>query len=325
MDRDQVYTLIGKELKGEASGEETDRLNQWKDQTPSNLHLYREILKIWEKYASWEQEIPVDALESWNSLERRIEREKSVPKERWILGPAWRVAASITITLAVGLGLYWYWNATALQTFTTGNEKSEPLTLVDGSVVWLSRNSTLQYPKTFTSDTRMVKLVGQAYFQVEGDKNLPFVIQSPYGSEVTVLGTEFNYLTQPDSSVLSVTEGIVRMVAGENEVILGINEEALFRDNHIAKRPSFHPNRLAWKTGVLQFTEIPIAALVRKLEDHYQVDIALKIQSTTQCTLSATFDNQELTEVLDEISLVFALKWKQNGVKNYLVEGESCQ
>ena len=64
--------------------------------------------------------------------------------------------------------------------------------LPDHSVVWLNAGSTLRYPTTFKKDNRLVELKGEAYFEVQADKDRPFYVNTPNGLSVYVYGTKFN-------------------------------------------------------------------------------------------------------------------------------------
>ena len=72
--------------------------------------------------------------------------------------------------------------------------------LADGTTVHLNAGSKLTYPVRFAGKRRIVRLEGEAYFDVAGDENHPFVVQTHLG-EITVLGTEFNVNAYADTPV----------------------------------------------------------------------------------------------------------------------------
>lgn len=65
------------------------------------------------------------------------------------------------------------------------------LTLSDGTKVWLNSFSELRYPVNFTGKKREVILAGEAYFDVAGDPEHPFVVKVN-DLDISVLGTQFN-------------------------------------------------------------------------------------------------------------------------------------
>ena len=75
--------------------------------------------------------------------------------------------------------------------------------LPDGSVVWLNAGSSLSHPAHFIHKERRVTLHGEAYFEVQADKDSPFYVQTSRGVEVYVYGTRFNVSTYEDDSQVS--------------------------------------------------------------------------------------------------------------------------
>ena len=73
--------------------------------------------------------------------------------------------------------------------------------LPDHSVVWLNAGSTLRYPTTFKKDNRLVELKGEAYFEVQADKDRPFYVNTPNGLSVYVYGTKFNVAAYEDDNL----------------------------------------------------------------------------------------------------------------------------
>lgn len=65
------------------------------------------------------------------------------------------------------------------------------LVLPDGTKVWLNNDSKLDFPSSFGNGKRVVRLRGEAYFEVVKDKHHPFVVENEYFT-TTVLGTVFN-------------------------------------------------------------------------------------------------------------------------------------
>lgn len=76
-------------------------------------------------------------------------------------------------------------------TMATPRGKDCHFVLPDGTKVWLNAESRLDFPSCFGSGKRVVRLQGEAYFEVTKDKNHPFVVENDYFT-TTVLGTVFN-------------------------------------------------------------------------------------------------------------------------------------
>lgn len=65
------------------------------------------------------------------------------------------------------------------------------LVLSDGTKVWLNDESKLEFPSYFGKGKRVVRLKGEAFFEVAKDRRRPFVVKNDYFT-TTVLGTVFN-------------------------------------------------------------------------------------------------------------------------------------
>src|SRR5690606_27644328 len=69
--------------------------------------------------------------------------------------------------------------------------------------VWLNAESSLQYPMNFNQTGRVVKIQGEAYFEVAHDAR-PFTVVSDLG-EVQVHGTVFNVKAYPEEEAMQTT------------------------------------------------------------------------------------------------------------------------
>ena len=64
-------------------------------------------------------------------------------------------------------------------------------TLEDGSIVYMGGETSLQYPEHFSMDKREVSLQGNALFDVAGNRERPFLIETEE-VRIEVLGTMFH-------------------------------------------------------------------------------------------------------------------------------------
>lgn len=80
------------------------------------------------------------------------------------------------------------------------------LVLPDGTKVWLNDESQLDFPSRFGSGKRIVRLKGEAFFEVTKDKKHPFVVENDYFT-TTVLGTVFNVRAydEKDANIILVS------------------------------------------------------------------------------------------------------------------------
>lgn len=94
--------------------------------------------------------------------------------------------------------------AEAFNTIRTPLGGEYTITLSDGTVVWLNAMSELQYPVEFTGEKRVVKLKGEAYFEVRPDAGRAFIVDvNDY--QVKVLGTSFNISSYANDAKIYTT------------------------------------------------------------------------------------------------------------------------
>ena len=83
----------------------------------------------------------------------------------------------------------------------------------------------------------------------------------------------------------------------------------------VKKDESVERNFLSWKTGKLVFDNDLIGEVLKQLEMHYHVTIEPDESVPQELSFTSTMDNQELGDVLDEISLVLGLDYRYESEK----------
>ena len=88
---------------------------------------------------------------------------------------------------------------------TTSYGTRTKIDLPDGSHVWLNSGSTIRFPDKFAKDQRVVKIEGEALFDIITDKNRPFYVDLGELS-VKATGTTFNVAAYPEENIFETTE-----------------------------------------------------------------------------------------------------------------------
>ncbi len=238
----------------------------------------------------------------------RSQRKKTISKLT-------KVAASLT--LLIGLGYF-------VHTIVDEKEEMQPivevtkstkwgqklnLVLADGTEVYLNSGSSIKYPQRFEGDTREVELEGEAFFDVAKNPEKPFIIKSGE-VETTVLGTSFNVNTYPEFHQIAVTvaTGKVKVASQEHEVLLMPNEQGVFdrKSKSISKKKIDVTSFLHWKDGIIHFEDVELSEVLESLERWYGVTFMVDNKNMGDCHITATYDNERLSAVLE--SIVYAKK-----------------
>ena len=163
-------------------------------------------------------------------------------------------------------------------TLITGRaEQSPPLTLADGTKVWLNASSSIHFPVTFHGGSRQVDITGEVYFEVSKDTARPFVVKTG-SSEIKVLGTHFNVMAYDNEPYTAATllEGAISISNNGKTMKLSPGQQA--RVDNIDSRMTLikeadTDDAVAWLYGQFPMVNTDITALMRQISRWYDVDI----------------------------------------------------
>lgn len=223
----------------------------------------------------------------------------------------WYAAAAVVLLLmATALGV---WNFAA----RSGNdvpcyvveaargEKSKVL-LADGSVVFLNAKSQLIYGSGFNEDNRHVRLVGEGYFEVAKNADLPFVVEVGDDYTVTVTGTKFNVSAYAEDGQIttSLFEGSVLVACADSIVRLQPNEALkLTCATHTLELQSTDDSPMKWIENQLIYNDISVGDLFRRLGRKYNMTLVTDAPVLENDTMRIALRNHENFE-----DVLFALE-----------------
>ncbi|EEI89856.1 sigma factor regulatory protein, FecR/PupR family [Sphingobacterium spiritivorum ATCC 33300] len=185
--------------------------------------------------------------------------------------------------------------------------------LSDGTHVWLNSSSTLTYPATFGSDQRIVKLSGEAYFDVAKDAHRPFRIELN-GSVIEVLGTSFNVNAYTEEISTSLVEGKVKIITGQKETFLSPGNEALIKGSHVAVAPADIQKNTAWQRGEFYFDSDNLEEIINQVARWYDVEIVNADSLTVNTTYKGAISREmKLSEVLNILSSATQRRFEIDG------------
>lgn len=146
------------------------------------------------------------------------------------------------------------------------------LTLSDGTKVWLNSDSQLEFPFAFSSDKRLVRLKGEAYFEVKRDEKKPFKVELE-GVEVLVLGTSFNIYAHDNQVNTTLVAGSVEIhtEAGNYKLIPG--EQASFAEGKVKIVKVDVAEQIGWKEGKFIFRSRRLEEVMVILARWYNLEV----------------------------------------------------
>lgn len=310
-----IVTYLAEGLNGDALTE----LKQWIALSPENEKYFLHQREVWFSAFSEKDSAIYNKDKAFEKFKYRIDdsRQNSEigTQKKFRLVAFWRYAAVVAVLCAISYFSYWRGGERVKENFSEivveaplGSRTK--LFLPDGTLVWLNAGSSMAYSQGFGVSERSVKLVGEGYFEVKRNEELPFSVQTK-DLKVQVLGTKFNFRDYPDDTevIVSLLEGKValnNLIQKEKEIILTPNERAVLdkKSGKIQTERAVATNASQWTSGYLFFDEELLPDIVKELERGYNVKIHITNDSLKTFRFYGNFVRREqnINEVLEALA-----------------------
>ena len=176
------------------------------------------------------------------------------------------------------------------------------LELSDGTKVWLNAASSIHYPLSFKGKDRIVKITGEAYFEVVHNEAQPFKIQVG-NIQIEDIGTELNVNAYTDEPSLKTTlvNGSIKVSTGNENRFLTPGQQAItLKDNNSieVKKEVNVDEVISWKNGQIQFENESLQTIMRQISRWYDVDITYDGDIPHKIFTGAISKKSDLSELL---------------------------
>ncbi|MBV6643133.1 MAG: FecR domain-containing protein [Cyclobacteriaceae bacterium] len=305
-----IDELIYKYLRGNLNLEEQHRLKNLLGQENIDSEGLRKIELFWKdpknKYTNESEEVYKDIFRKIDDSQKKEMLDRRFVQSRRNTFRYISIAATVSILVAL------------IYLFPEFNKKEHvisdlpPITearktlagqklqvhLRDGSKVKLNAESSIEFPKYFSDSSRVVTLIGEAYFEVAEDATKPFRVV--VGNVVVqALGTSFSIKSEPGTTKVFLTSGKVSVTSAkiDEAVILAPGEMVEENNGFFDNVNAFDYADIAWIDNILIFQDASSSQVFQKLEKWYGVDIHVK-DELGRWSFSGQFENEPLKEVL---------------------------
>lgn len=308
-----ISTLVKKYVHGECTHEELDYALGLFEEPYQNIALRPQLYKIWD-----EEDFDVDNMPSEIEFTQVLDRvhheinlknkKQKVSKIKQLVVVSSKIAAILFIGVLFGILTIFFQKSEPIY-FTSVAPKGcvSNMVLPDNTIVYLNAGSELKYVINGNENKREVYLVGEAWFDVEKDKQKKFTVHTPF-YDVNVLGTEFNVKAYPEDDHITTTleKGGILISSTEkfkikNNQILKPGEQLIYDkvDNRIELKKVNPLRYTAWKDNKLIFIDMSLKDLIVLLERKYGVDIEVDDASLLELHYDGTLRNETILEVLE--------------------------
>jgi len=338
-DKDIDENLLLQYLLGKAN--ETDRrsVEEWLEKEEGNRKQLDQLEALWLRTGQLDPPpLPVDVDAAWDRFSERIERQavsemKKEAKKAPVRYLSYVIGAAAVILVAVGIyGLIRLMTVKEKEVKILADATILMDTLPDQTRLMLNLQSELSYPDRFEDNQRLVKLSGEAYFEVARDPSRPFVVNAGRAS-VQVLGTKFNVSAYEGQAIrVTVDEGRVSFFTVDSlgidtlSLVLEAGMEGLLEPGkwqpERVEKPM--PDQMFWADKRLEFHGNMLSEVFELVEKYYGVKVKVSDPGIYNCRLFASFRNDSADDIMTVIAESFGLQLSVEG-NNYYLSGDACK
>jgi transmembrane sensor len=315
MNEQEFKKLLDAYVRGKATDKEQDLLDQF----------FRSYQKQSDSIQVEQEDLALLEEKLRNKIDKKIHPRRYTGITRWAIPFAACISISIISAYIFSISNKPVEKENIVEVIPQVEKKTikgQKLTLKlsDGTVVKLNANSSLKYPQKFANTAREVELVGEAYFTVTKNPDVPFVVRTQQASTV-VLGTSFNVLARAqDNTKVTLVEGKVKIASTPNPsryVFLHPNQQAIVKEGEeLIDTVSVDVARfIEWKDGILTFEHTHMDQVVERLEEWYGVEIKLKDPVLKTCRITARYEAEPLENVLESFAFMLKGQFTLDGKK----------
>jgi len=357
-DQNHIEVLIHEYLKGTISESNKNNLFQWIGQEPANLSYFNQISDIWlsaSVFQDTQDFNPDEAIQRVRAKISNVNHMINRPKGRMIR-LSWLKAAAILlpIILLSGIATKMLFTEKVVYkespySFDVPYGSKSTVVLPDGSKVVLNSGSRLTFKEGFGTIHRFLNLVGEGYFTVAKNKNIPFIVHTGY-LDVRALGTEFNVKAYPEDNKIEaiLIHGSIQInkttrkgkedksvvllpkqILVYNKIIDSIRvnapiDQKIFTQKKHSPLPKPANVMLlkseidpviytSWKEDSWKIYRKDLIDLAVELERKYDVKIHFETETLKRFKFTGTLRNESIEQVLAAMRLASPIEYKVKG------------
>lgn len=365
----QLWQLVARKLSGEASLDELRELEQLLQEDPEMAYKVDVYTSYFEHPSGHLRRAEADKQQSWENCLSKLKEEfpgdftapqDPLPDDSRRRTRKWMVAGSICVVLALAAFFFQTNNrgeyrdktladqAPLLREMNTLPGTRSRTVLPDGTIVWLNSESRLTYNADFGKHKREVTLVGEAFFDVTHNADVPMVVHAK-NINIWVKGTAFNVRSYPESRSVetSLIRGAVELTTDadpERRILLKPNEkitieakpernaaiEDALNKTDTAQQGTYRIQKLketslsniipeiSWVQDKLVFDNEKFTDIIRKMEKWYNVEIVLENKELGAKSFSGIFGKENISQALEALQIINHFEFEINDGKVFI-------
>ncbi|MBW8684099.1 FecR family protein [Chitinophaga rhizophila] len=304
----QLKVVLNKYMQGTATPEEIRAIGEWYDSFGQDekvlLPEEREVLRT---------QVVTDIVDKLQVA--------ALPKKRRTY--RWRhIAAVLAGVIAAGTWLLWknpgkQQQIQPDQVVATAAGDRKTIRLSDGTAIHLNAGSRVSISGDYGEERRLVKLSGEAFFEIAPDAAHPFQIQSD-SIITTVLGTSFNIRAYPGQEEwqIAVASGKVKVMDAASQQILAdtLTANRALSCNRLTNKVTvsdINTNMTgAWRNNIFYFNNSSISEIAAELERQYNIKVSVHGSGQEQGHYQISFSREPVDKVLKVLAGLTGITYK---------------
>lgn len=315
--------------KDQMHSDELETLGQWIQASAENRKYFIDRQEIWFATGCSRKSKYFDKDLAYMQFLGRVDQVQAdhhIPKKKHLLRPFLYRAVAVALLLIVSYVSYYKGNEILKDKFAnitieTPLGSRTKVYLPDSTLVWLNAGSRITYSQGYGVDDRNIELIGEGYFEVQKNPELPFSVNTNE-LNVNVLGTKFNFKNYPDDeeATVSLLEGKVKV---SNALIVNnhtelLPDQKLFLNKKTGEMKVITINAQytnVWTAGSLFFDEELLPDIVKELERSYNVKISIADESLNNFRFYGNFERQEndIEDILEMLASTGKIRYSITG------------
>ena len=303
-------SLLEKYLLNELTQEELSCLLEWKKQTAENGLIFDKFTRLRLRGLYHIYNNPEKIESSLGILHGKLKSRVRLRVARSI----GKYAAAILFLLSLTFYLFSYLPSRNPYeiVMVNKNDSVKKTMLSDGTKVWLNNSSTLKVRRSFNKKTRSVELEGEAYFQVAGNPDIPFIVKTDR-LNVKVLGTSFNVkAVAEEKPEVVLVEGKVRILDNKNQQEINIIPgQRVYVDKDKLQVETVDTNLFTlWKEDDLILEAVSLEEIIPYIQKLYKVKVINNSSLPASKKYRYILNKQEtLEEMLNALTYIIPITY----------------
>lgn len=317
----EIVRIISRYSKHISTEDEQRILLEWLKSSDENKRFFTNFMANMSLHeAISDRNLRDDSEKMLSRLNSRIDAEERTSGNLWKLKFGWKFAVGVAAALLIGVFLLKnsklpIFNRIPMEVVQNTTADVKPLTLDDGSKVWLKPHSLISYNVSGVQSKRILKLQGEAYFDIARDEQRPFTVQTA-NIGIRVLGTAFTVISAESRTEVVLERGSIRILSpkGESMVTLSPNQKATFKSTtgDINIEPVYAASYITQQYNLIAMYDATLSQIINNIQSRFGVTIKYEPDNSGKQYNLSYLRTDSLETVMSIVEYMTGVKYQIN-------------